>query len=447
MDNFLLDLSLFYINIAGEIAQRFDAIPLIMRLFPFFLLLEVPYQLLISVGIFKYYVMYTTEKHSPSPLFFPRISVILTCYSEGESVGKSIRSLIHQEYFGDIEILAVVDGSEKNAATSAAAHKYAREADTMKKRTVRVIDKKMRGGRVSSLNTGTLYSTGSIIISLDGDTSVDNDMARKIVRHFRDPLVLAVSGNIRVRNISCNGVTHLQGLEYCLGIGGGRTGLSEVGMINNISGAFGAFRRSVVEKIGGWDTGTAEDLDITIRLKEFMGRNPKLKIVFDPHATSHTDVPTRFRDLISQRFRWDGDLAFLYIKKYWRIFTPKIVGWRNFLQFTVYGLGIQITLPFLLVIFHVWLMVNFPAGHVAGILSFTYLVYTLFTAVFYIQYLLMISREKKKDILLIPWILVYPAYAFILRIMMTLFILRELLFEAHRYSTMAPQWVLEKGKF
>jgi cellulose synthase/poly-beta-1,6-N-acetylglucosamine synthase-like glycosyltransferase len=47
---------------------------------------------------------------------------------------------------------------------------------------------------------------------------------------------------------------------------------STFNVLNNISGAFGAFRASTLKLIGGWDNGSAEDIDITLRLKNYFGR-------------------------------------------------------------------------------------------------------------------------------------------------------------------------------
>ena len=37
--------------------------------------------------------------------------------------------------------------------------------------------------------------------------------------------------------------------------------------------------------VGGWDAGTAEDLDMTQRLKQHFGKHPAWRIVFDPRVT------------------------------------------------------------------------------------------------------------------------------------------------------------------
>ena len=77
-------------------------------------------------------------------------------------------------------------------------------------------------------------------------------MVRNATRHFDDPGVVGVAGNLRVRNAKRSLVTRLQALEYMLSIGAGKTGLSEFNIVNNISGAFGAFRTRFLRNLGGW---------------------------------------------------------------------------------------------------------------------------------------------------------------------------------------------------
>ena len=129
-----------------------------------------------------------------------------------------------------------------------------------KNRAILVVPKWQRGGRVSSLNAGLKFATGDIVMALDADTSFDNDMVAKSVKYFLDPNVIAVSGALRVRNAKKNLLTWLQALEYIISIHAGKVALASFNIINNVSGAFGIFRTSMIRHIGGWDTGTAEDL-------------------------------------------------------------------------------------------------------------------------------------------------------------------------------------------
>lgn len=319
---------------------------LLVMLFPAFLLLEVPFNLFILLGVLRWFMRKPFELPEGSS-YRPRVSCIITCYGEGRDVQTTLLSLCEQTYRGEIELIPVVDGAAANPATMQAVREFRVDARLYPQRFLRPIAKWQRGGRVSSLNAGLEFSSGEIILALDGDTSFDNDMVVNLVRHFQNPLVPGVAGSLRVRNARRSFVTAMQALEYLLSIHLAKIGLSEWNVVNNISGAFGAFRRSFLEKIGGWDTHTAEDLDITLRIKNYFGRKP-LRIPFEPRAMGHTDVPVTFRQLLMQRLRWDGDLFFLYIRKHRHSFTPGLLGWRNFIVILVSGFFFQLVLPFII---------------------------------------------------------------------------------------------------
>ncbi len=268
------------------------------KFFPFVVVLEAPFFLLVTAGM----VRYGLRRHRPERQRerYPRVSCVVTCYSEGEDVRKTIQSLAQQLYPGHIEIIAVIDGAIQNRPTLLAARNARRLLAGQAKRNLVVLPKWQRGGRVSSLNAGLSIATGEIVMALDGDTSFDNDMVVNVVRHFQDPDVPAVAGSLRVRNARASLTTAMQALEYLLSIQLAKIGLSEWNVVNNVSGAFGAFRRSFLQKIGGWDTHTAEDLDITLRIKNYFGRRP-LRIPFEPRAIGHTDAPVTFRQFLMQR--------------------------------------------------------------------------------------------------------------------------------------------------
>jgi cellulose synthase/poly-beta-1,6-N-acetylglucosamine synthase-like glycosyltransferase len=239
---------------------------LFLVLFPFFVLLELPLSLLVLAGVIRWYTrnLMTTPRAS---LYRPRVSCIITCYSEGRDVQNTLLSLCEQLYPGEVELIPVVDGATANEATMEAVRDFRVDPVRYPNRFLRPIAKWQRGGRVSSLNAGLSHATGEIVFALDGDTSFDNAMIGAMVRHFEDPSVPAVSGSLRVRNSWHSLATVMQSLEYFLSIQTSRVGLGEWNTVNNISGAFGAFRTSFLRHIGGWDTHTAEDLDLTLRIK------------------------------------------------------------------------------------------------------------------------------------------------------------------------------------
>lgn len=90
------------------------------RFLPFVLLFELPVQLAVMLGAVRWYLNTKALSRTTPPPFHPPVTCIITCYSEGEDVKKTIRSLTEQLYPGHIEMLAIVDGAHQNRATAEA---------------------------------------------------------------------------------------------------------------------------------------------------------------------------------------------------------------------------------------------------------------------------------------------------------------------------------------
>ncbi len=417
---------------------------LFLMLFPFFLLFELPLNVLVMLGVLRWFAR-QRSKVPYNSLYRPRVSCIITCYSEGMDVQKTLLSLCEQTYPGSIEIVPVVDGAAVNHETLEAVRRFTVDPQLYPRRYLRPIAKWQRGGRVSSLNAGLALCSGEIIMVHDGDTSFDNNMVGAMVRHFEDPNVPAVAGSLRVRNVWASLSTAIQALEYLLSIHMAKIGLGEWNLVNNVSGAFGAFRRSFLDKIGGWDTHTAEDLDITLRIKNYFGRQP-LRIPFEPCAIGHTDAPTTFRQFLMQRLRWDGDLYFLYIRKHRHSFNPRLLGWPNFLMILISGFFFQLVLPFIVFGYLVVgaFTISWVSFLVLGLL--VYLVYLLMTLLMYLAMLAMVSERPRQDLRLLPIVFLFPLFMLVMRCWSAVAMLNEALRRGHEESSMAPWWVLKKAK-
>ncbi|PFP43335.1 N-acetylglucosaminyltransferase, partial [Priestia megaterium] len=82
-------------------------------LFPLFLMFELPLMILVMLGVLRWF----TRRRSQVPrnsLYRPRVSCIITCYSEGMDVQTTLLSLCEQTYQGHIEMIPVVDGATMN---------------------------------------------------------------------------------------------------------------------------------------------------------------------------------------------------------------------------------------------------------------------------------------------------------------------------------------------
>jgi len=415
-----------------------------MRFIPFVLFFELPIYVLIAAGVVRYVVRRTwlvnSARHTPA------VSAIVTAYSEGEAVRMTIRSLAYQIYDGHIEILVMVDGAERNRSTLEHAEALCSEVAALQNRHLRVVPKWQRGGRVSSLNTGLALATGEIVMALDADTSFDNDMVACATQHFYDPRVVSVAGNLRVRNGAKSLIAALQRAEYMLSISLAKTGLSQFNILNNVSGAFGIFRASFLRQIGGWNTGTAEDLDLTLRMKQYFGRHKELRIRFEPRAIGHTDAPATLRGLLDQRLRWDGDLFYQYIRAHGRAFSPKVVGTLNFWTMIWTGLIWQIAFPALIFLSTIVLLITNPLALVGG-LTILYVYYVVNAGLFYTLYIACLSERRVADLEIIPVLLLLPIYAFFSRLWALVAVMSSALFNGQLDSNMAPWWVLRKARY
>jgi len=425
---------------------RADPLAVALKLLPFVLFLELPVYLLVFAGVMRF--AYERRTAAPPDLpYYPRVSCVITCYSEGEDVKATIRSLATQYYPGHIEIIPVIDGAIQNDDTLRAAHSMSRFVKGLHNRTLRTLSKPQRGGRVSSLNAGRQIARGEIIMTLDGDTSFDNDMVVKACRHFADPNVVGVAGNLRVRNARASIVTRLQAIEYMLSIHASKVGLDQFNVVNNISGAFGVFRKKFIDTIGGHDSGTAEDLDITLRMKKYFARHPHLRIRFEPEAMGHTDAPETLLAFLGQRLRWDGDLFYLYFRKYRDALRPGLLGWRNFLMVLWPGMLFQVAMPLIVIVYTTYLFFAYPAELVLALLLLVYVMYLFLTCLAYLQYLLLLSERPQQDLELAWCVPLFPLLAFITRAWSAVATLSELFMRSHLDSSMAPWWVLKRTKF
>lgn len=413
-----------------------------LLLFPVMILIELPLYLLVFTGIFRW----SYEKGDQKEKYFPSVSFVVTCYGEGEAISVTIDTLIEQIYPGAIEILVVVDGAVQNQSTYQAALKAEKRYSGVSNRHVRVVPKWQRGGRVSACNAALSVASGEIFLAVDGDTSFDNDMLYTMIQQFGDKNVIASGGTLRVRNHDVNILTKMQSLEYVLSIQSGKTGMAEWGVLNNISGAFGAFRKDNLIQVGGWDTHTAEDLDLTIRLRQYKRRYPHQQIRFATHAIGHTDVPESIKDLVLQRLRWDGDLLFLFFRKHKDGFSPSLLGWGNFLFTLVYGVVQNILLPLLTALFTLYMIAFYPFNVVLALLLLLYLTYLSVLLMTFVVHVGLVSERRKQDIKLCWWLPAYPVYQFCIRLVTAFSMINEAFRRSHEESGMAPWWVLKRGK-
>ncbi len=242
---------------------------------------------------------------------WPMVSVVVAGRNEASSIEACIRSLVDQGY-PNLEIIVVDDHSEDD--TYKIAKRYA------KKGVIRVIRNNEtlgRSGRPTASNLGMRFANGEILVSLDADTTFDKGLIEALVRPFDDPKIGIVAGNVLVRNRMTNLLTRIQTIEYAVSIDLHKRFSGMIGSTLQASGAIGAFRRSALVDLGGWDPELAEDGDICLRLVKAGWR-----VTFVAEAVALTDVPDQWKVIIKQRNRWDRGGYRAYFAKHGRLLLP-----------------------------------------------------------------------------------------------------------------------------
>lgn len=240
----------------------------------------------------------------------PFVSIIIPGKNEGKHIYKLVSSLKEQTYT-NYEIIVVDDGSDDDTPTIC--------SSLMKNGMIDYfIRNEVRGGKASGANTALRFATGQFVVHLDADCSYDRDAIENIIIPFyMDHNIGAVGGNVMVRNYNESLCTTLQAIEYSDAIHIGRTVTSFMGIYRIISGAFGAFRMDVLQRIQGWDIGPGLDGDITVKIRKLGYR-----IYFEPNSICQTSVPNSFRKLAKQRVRWDKSLIRFRLRKHRNVFYP-----------------------------------------------------------------------------------------------------------------------------
>jgi len=224
------------------------------------------------------------------PADAPLISVLIPAHNEARVIVASIQRILHSTY-PRLEVIVIDDGSSDETSAVVSANFPA--SNTVTLITI------PNGGKASALNIGLGMARGSVIVALDADTQFEPETISCLARWFSDPTVGAVAGNAKVGN-RVNTITNWQALEYISAQNLERRALMVLGCITVVPGAVGAWRRSVLDELGGFPSNTlAEDQDLTIAVQK-----ARYQVLYDSAAIAWTEAPDTVQGLIRQRFRW-----------------------------------------------------------------------------------------------------------------------------------------------
>jgi len=372
----------------------------LLFIFPFFVFGETPRYLIPAVGTFVLNLFGLPRRNRRRIQAFldtePSVSIVVAAHNEEGVIAENIASLIELPY-ANKEIIVVDDHSTDG--TYALAKPF---ADRGEIRLIRNESSAGRGGRPFATNLGVQASTGAFVISVDADTTFDLSTIHRMLEPFADAKVGAVSGNIKVKNVGKNALTACQACEYLESITLWKTWTSTIGTLLQASGAFGAYRRSTLERVGLWDPELAEDADLSSKI-----RKAGYKIRFAREAVAFTHVPDNLRSLTLQRKRWAQGFLRTYFRKHRDAMSVKRHGWANFLELFQEFI-MQILMPFGYIAYLLLMLIFYPT-YLPFILGLVYVIYVA-TNLILLTSALSISERRGEEWGLLFYTILMPIY-------------------------------------
>ena len=231
-----------------------------------------------------------TRRRRFDPEFHPPVSVIIPAHNEAALIVETIRSILADGYTS-LEVVVIDDGSTDGTADLVRCHFGADPRVSVHRRP--------KAGKVAALNTALGLARHGIVVTVDADTAVRPGTIDKLARHFMDPRIAAVSANVRVGNRRTV-IARFQSIEYVCAFNLERRALDLLKTITVVPGAGSAWRKRVIDDVGGFSADTlAEDTDLTLAIRR-LGYGVR----YDDEAIAYTEVPESTAALLRQRFRW-----------------------------------------------------------------------------------------------------------------------------------------------
>src|SRR5436190_3226817 len=226
--------------------------------------------------------------HAAMPDPPPSVTVLIPAHNEERVIVQTITSVLLSD-LQDLQIIVVDDGSTDKTGELL-------DTNFSLEPRVRIIHQVNRG-KAAALNQAMSLADTEMVVTIDADTEIESDAISKLVRHFSDPKVGAVAGNVKVGNRS-RWLTRWQALEYITSQNMEKRAFDLLNCITVVPGALGAWRKRAIETAGGITADTvAEDADLTIAIRRvgwprgyFHDANPWKQA---PASTGHI-VPQRF---------------------------------------------------------------------------------------------------------------------------------------------------------
>jgi cellulose synthase/poly-beta-1,6-N-acetylglucosamine synthase-like glycosyltransferase len=225
----------------------------------------------------------------------PHITVVVPMHNEEKVASGVLDRLLQSSYPMDrMEIMPINDHSEDG--TAAIVDGYAARYPNIRPLHRRSGER----GKPRSLNEAMTLAKGSIIVVFDADYLPPRNVVRDIVVCLHDPEVGAVMGRVIPENMQKNLLTRMLGLERSAGYQVDQQARNNLKLTPQYGGTVGAFRKEVVQQLGGFNPDfLTEDTELT-----FLLHINGWKVFYNNRIECYEEVPEDWDVRARQLRRW-----------------------------------------------------------------------------------------------------------------------------------------------
>lgn len=235
---------------------------------------------------------------------WPRVTVLVPAYNEGDTVYTTICSIAGSDYPKDkLKIIAIDDGSQDDT------YSYMYQAREHFPDLVQLIRFPENKGKREGIYQALKACTSPFIITVDSDTRLEpNSLKELLTPLILNPRIGAVTGKIKIWNGDVNILTKMLKANFAMAFDFTRAIQATFSSVFCTSGAFSAYRSSILKQIiDRWRAQTFLKQKCTYGEDRSLA-NHILRIgfgtTFQRTAVAYTKVPEGFSKVIKMLTRW-----------------------------------------------------------------------------------------------------------------------------------------------
>lgn len=209
---------------------------------------------------------------------WPPVCVIMPILDEERHLERAVRSVLEQDYPGDLEVVLAVGPSRDRTQEVA-------DALAATDRRVRVVPNPT-GRTPDALNAALAVTEHDVVVRMDGHGEVAEGYVRTAVEVLRETGAANVGGVMHAEGQTPQERAVAVAMRSPLGVGGARFHVGgRAGPARSVY--LGVFRRDWLQRVGGYDPGysRAQDWELNYRIRRAGGVvwfTPDLRVTYRP---------------------------------------------------------------------------------------------------------------------------------------------------------------------